>query len=719
MAYQVFARKYRPQTFDQVVGQEHITQTLQNAIRMDRLAQAYLFVGPRGTGKTSTARILAKALNAPDGPRVDFDPAAEICREIAEGNCLDVLEIDGASNNGVEQVRDLRDNVRYAPAKGRYKIYIIDEVHMLSTAAFNALLKTLEEPPAHVKFLFATTEVHKLPATILSRCQRFDLRRIPEAKIAAHLAWICGREEVEAEAAALEAIARYAEGGLRDAESALDQVISFFGEKVTEADVLTMFGLTGLGPVAALSKAVAGGDTVAAMRLSRELITAGKDLGRLSQDLLRFFRNVTLYHISPDVISAELPPEEVEAVREVASLLRRPGALAILEELSQLESRLRYALAKDVLFEVALIQLSQLREKVSLEKILGAIAGGEPIPAPAEVIRQAEQEMPPASPSKAEKSTAHEAEGERPGGRPSAPLNKAEESTAHEPEGGGPGIRPSAPPSKAEVSTAHEPEGGGPGIRPSAPPSKAEVSTAYEPEGGGPGTRPSAPPLKDKEVLTSKPEGGEPSSRPPASPPEPVSTSFAEEEESPFNRDIRDAEAPAVAASPAKPPAPEPEKKAEKKPAVSARQPAPVAQPAEKWEAARAKFRAQREEEAELIDALYFISCRVNAFSIGVPTSFEGRIPVLRSPKYAGLLKELLREAVGGPVELAIVERDDPNAQPAAPAPSGAADTSAKYAQAAESAAGKPERMTQEEYENDPLIKEALELFDAKIAPAK
>ena len=226
MSYQVIARKYRPQRFSDVVGQDHVSQTLSNAISSDRIAHAYLFCGPRGTGKTTLARIFAKCLNCTDGPKVDYPDDDVKANEIAEGRSIDVLEIDGASNRGIDEIRELRDTVMYTPASSKYKIYIIDEVHMLTKEAFNALLKTLEEPPEHVKFMFATTEPEKVLPTIMSRCQRYDLRRIPVNLIADHLKFICGNESVSAEESALYAIAQGAEGCMRDAESALDQLIS-------------------------------------------------------------------------------------------------------------------------------------------------------------------------------------------------------------------------------------------------------------------------------------------------------------------------------------------------------------------------------------------------------------------------------------------------------------------------------------------------------------
>src|SRR5579862_8280947 len=328
--YQVFARKYRPRDFDSVVGQEHITRTLKNAIEQNRLAHAYLFVGPRGVGKTSTARILAKALNCVKGPTVMPCGECDSCREIARGTSLDVLEIDGASNNGVEQVRELRENVRFAPAHGKFKIYIIDEVHMLTTQAFNALLKTLEEPPAHVKFIFATTEPQKVLPTILSRCQRFDLRRIPANLIVKHLKEIAKKEKVVVDDEALAAIARGAEGGLRDAESTLDQLISFCGNKIEEGDVLSVFGLVAHDQIAALTDAIIDGQTTKALRVLKDLDEIGKDLQRLVADLLDHFRNLLVVTLGEEgVASLQLPDTEIELLKSQAKRTDADAALPI------------------------------------------------------------------------------------------------------------------------------------------------------------------------------------------------------------------------------------------------------------------------------------------------------------------------------------------------------------------------------------------------------
>src|SRR5215475_12539419 len=306
VSYEVFARKYRPQTFDDLVGQEHVTRTLKNAVGQNRLAHAYLFVGPRGIGKTSTARILAKALNCIHGPTVTPCGKCDNCKQIAAGNSLDVLEIDGASNNGVEQVRELRDNVRYAPAKSRCKIYIIDEVHMLTSQAFNALLKTLEEPPEHVKFVFATTEPQKVLPTILSRCQRFDLHRIPANLIATHLQFIAGKEKVSLEPAAAHAIARGAEGGLRDAESMLDQLVAFCGEKISENDVLNVFGFTSEQTVVDLTGRILGGETAAALDFLHQQSEAGKDMMRLMSDLIAYLRDLLVFKAKPDALKEDV-----------------------------------------------------------------------------------------------------------------------------------------------------------------------------------------------------------------------------------------------------------------------------------------------------------------------------------------------------------------------------------------------------------------------------
>jgi DNA polymerase-3 subunit gamma/tau len=390
MSYQVIARKYRPQRFADVVGQEHVTQTLANAIEQKRIAHAYLFCGPRGTGKTTIARIFAKCLNATGGPKVDFDDKDSRVQEITEGRSLDVLEIDGASNNGVEQVRELRETCKYAPANSKFKIYIIDEVHMLSTAAFNALLKTLEEPPEHVKFMFATTDPEKVLPTILSRCQRFDLRRIPAALITKHLADIAKKEKVKIDQPALYAIARGADGGMRDAESTLDQLISFCGDKIEESDVLSMFGLAAESQILSLSKAVLLGEIQTALTQLNQLAQGGKDLGRLLSDLLSHFRNLLIFQISRgDLNLLEVSESEVAALKEQTSAANSDVLMRILDTFAQAELNLRDAASKKIFLEVALLKAIEARNAVPIDSVLKQLnqlrgqGGASPLPAPA------------------------------------------------------------------------------------------------------------------------------------------------------------------------------------------------------------------------------------------------------------------------------------------------------------------------------------------------
>ena len=387
MSYQVIARKYRPQRFSDVVGQDHVSQTLSNAIRQNRIAHAYLFCGPRGTGKTTIARIFAKCLNCSDGPKVDFQDDDPRCREITEGRSLDVIEIDGASNRGIEEIRQLRDTVRYAPATSRFKIYIIDEVHMLTKEAFNALLKTLEEPPAHAKFMFATTEPEKVLPTILSRCQRFDLRRIPAALIVHHLAHIAKLESVTIGSDALHAIARGADGGMRDAESTLDQLISFCGDNIQENDVLSMFGLVAQRQILDLAHALLTGRLGEALRLLEDLARHGKDLARLLAELLNHFRTLLLYHLAPtEVHQAGLPESQTTALADQAALADPPAIGRVLEVLIDYEWRLRDAPSKRILLEIALLKAIEVRQSVPLDAVLRQL----------QALRDGQPQLPPA-----------------------------------------------------------------------------------------------------------------------------------------------------------------------------------------------------------------------------------------------------------------------------------------------------------------------------------
>ena len=375
MSYQVFARKYRPETFDDVLGQDHVIRTLKNAIAQKRLAHAYLFVGPRGTGKTTTARILAKAFNCTDGPKADFDPNEDICREIAEGRSLDVLEIDGASNNSVDDVRQIRETVRFAPARGQFKIYYIDEVHMLSTAAFNALLKTLEEPPEHVKFIFATTEPHKILPTILSRCQRFDLRPIPTEIIAQHLLHIAKEEGVDLHESAAWAIAKGADGGMRDAQSMLDQLVAFCGESINEANVLDIFGFTSRETVASVIGALLARDTPKALSTVQREAEAGRELSQLLGELIGATRALLVSRLDSTTGGDGIPTEVWTALQSASEAYPPERLLSVIDVFAETESRMKWASNKRLHLEIGLIKAVQTLGEVRLSDVIKVLAG--------------------------------------------------------------------------------------------------------------------------------------------------------------------------------------------------------------------------------------------------------------------------------------------------------------------------------------------------------
>jgi DNA polymerase-3 subunit gamma/tau len=408
VSYQVFARKYRPKTFDDVLGQDHVVRTLRNAIAQQRLAHAYLFVGPRGTGKTSTARILAKALNCTDGPKADFNPDEDVCIEIAEGRSLDVLEIDGASNNGVEQVRDLRESVRFAPARGQFKIFYIDEVHMLSNAAFNALLKTLEEPPPHVKFIFATTEANKILPTILSRCQRFDLRPIPTETIAKHLLHIASEEGITLEKTAAWAIAKGADGGMRDAQSMLDQLVAFCGEHINEENVLDVFGFTSREKVAALTSSLLARDTPAALSLIQKEAESGRELSQLLGELIGCLRALLVAKLDSSADGEGIPENLWKNLLESANDYPPDRILAAIDVFAETEGRMKWATNKRLHFELGVIKCIQTLGEVRITDVIKVLTKGADFasadsvparaPAPAADASPADQGLPSPAP---------------------------------------------------------------------------------------------------------------------------------------------------------------------------------------------------------------------------------------------------------------------------------------------------------------------------------
>ncbi|NQT32269.1 MAG: DNA polymerase III subunit gamma/tau [Candidatus Omnitrophica bacterium] len=371
MSYQVLAQKYRPQTFEDVIGQETVTRTLKNSVLQDRSANAHIFSGPRGVGKTSVARLLSKALNCEKSPKDSPCNQCTSCKEITRGNNIDVLEIDGASNNGVDEIRTLRENVKFSPSKSRFKIYIIDEVHMLSQGAFNALLKTLEEPPAHVRFIFATTEPHKVISTIMSRCQRFEFRRIPPRMIFDRVMDIAKTEKIALDEKAALLIARAADGSMRDGLVILDQAISFSGEKITAGDVIELLGIVHKDEMFDLAEAVITGDAATVARTLDEMISLGKDPVFIANSLIAHYRDIMVIKTTGaptrDMMFSE---DELGRISSQIEKLSMEEVLYILQNLSQCITLMKGAMFARAPLEIALIRLTRRGNMLSLPAVL-------------------------------------------------------------------------------------------------------------------------------------------------------------------------------------------------------------------------------------------------------------------------------------------------------------------------------------------------------------
>lgn len=399
MSYLVLARKWRPQRFDELIGQETIARMLTNVLTQNRVAHAYIFSGPRGVGKTSTARILAKALNCENGPVTEPCGACPSCKSISEGSSVDVIEIDGASNTGVDNVRDLRERIRYASSGGRYKIYIIDEAHMLSTAAFNALLKTLEEPPAHVVFVLATTDPKKIPATVMSRCQHLPFRRVSTQKIRDRLKQICGHDGIAVSDAALEIIARAADGSIRDALTIMDQATSFTDDVQTE-DIKDLIGIGDFDSQSRIASAVIRGDRKDIIHIIGGIAEAGADLRSFSREFLQFMRNLMIVAIINEREStADLSDDEFAVVRRIGEMTSQEHLILLLSDFIKAEPAIRSSLHPRAALETSLIRLSLLCHFSPIDRTLAQLRGGTPA---AGIATGDAQESPPFRPGGSE-----------------------------------------------------------------------------------------------------------------------------------------------------------------------------------------------------------------------------------------------------------------------------------------------------------------------------
>lgn len=452
MSYLVLARKWRPQTFSEVVGQEHVTRTLRNAITSGRVAHAFLFTGPRGVGKTTTARLLAKALNCETGPTPEPCNTCSNCTEITAGTALDVLEIDGASHTGVDNIRDLTEGVQYRPVKSRFRVIIIDEVHMLSNAAFNALLKTLEEPPSHVKFIFATTESHKILPTILSRCQRYDFKRIPLRELIQRLQEIIQQEQLTADEVGLALIAREADGGLRDAQSLLDQVIAWSGGQITEQAVKEALGVADRQALFRVVDALLARNPAQALQFAGDLYQYGYEPRRLCRDLLEHFRHLVAAKISQDpALLADLPDHEVTIVRNQAETCTVEDLQRSFTLLLRADEEISKTAYTQLVLEMTLVKVASQPPVVPLEEALArlealqqAILGNAPLqPAPSRLTDQT-RTPPTPPPSSSTRSAPHRSQQVLRDGEPSTSSPALMRSTA---------TQSSEPPATRAVST--------------------------------------------------------------------------------------------------------------------------------------------------------------------------------------------------------------------------------------------------------------------------